>query len=155
MVCNNCKQTSNHIKAYADGSESCHLCGQFSEAGGVRTSGLLTRQSFRVRSEQARFAADTLPPHKFDKASGKVVPSDDFIKKYPDQAKNYFDNADMKKAGVPKLAEHSDKLRAKEQAHKEALRKTREYAGSQKKAMEKVVRMSNGSDAKSKPQTEY
>jgi hypothetical protein len=106
MICQGCHRNSNHIKSYfVDGIllELCSSCGHFSEAGGTKTDGLLTRNSFRVRKQSLEYEGDMLLPHKYDKISRKVVPNDDFLKKYPDKAGEYFKQRELDKAGYSKL----------------------------------------------------
>jgi len=58
-----------------------------SEAGGVNTDGILTRQSFRIRSESIKHEKDFIPPHTYDKGSKKIIKNPDFAKAYPQHDK--------------------------------------------------------------------
>lgn len=102
MICNTCNSESGHIKT-VKGVDSCHICGEFREAGGTRTTGLLTRNSLRVRQDAALYEGDTIHPYEYDKTRHKAVPSKEFIKKFPHQAHEYFTDAQLKEAGHAKL----------------------------------------------------
>lgn len=106
MICANCQKEANHIKGYLiDGQlvELCSHCGNFSEAGGTKTDGLLSRNSLRVRYDSIKHEGDTVLPHRYDKMSKKVVPNEDFLKLYPDKAGEYFKQKELDKAGYSKL----------------------------------------------------
>lgn len=139
MICQNCHSESSNIKYFPGVGERCHKCGHFSEASGTKTTGLLTRQSFRVRSEQPQHTADMLPPHVYDKVKRKFVPNPDFIANHADRAKNFMSSDEMKQARMPKLAEHSEKLTAKEVAHKEMMRAATLHAGNAEDGVKRVV----------------
>lgn len=89
MKCDTCQNESRFIKV-VDGVEHCPNCAGFSEAGGTRVDGVITRGSFRVRSENIKFEKDFILPHKYDKASKKIVENPDFAKAYPNKAKELF-----------------------------------------------------------------
>jgi len=63
MICGNCGEESANVRMDSQGNEYCHSCGGFSEASGTRTSGLMTRNSQRIRSQSVKFEGDFLPPH--------------------------------------------------------------------------------------------
>jgi len=102
MKCGNCGKRSSHIKVI-DGYEFCHLCGQFSEAGGTDTDGLLTRNRFSVRRDSVMHEGDTLPPHVYDKHERKVKPREDFIKRFPDRIGETFCRKELDDAGYKGL----------------------------------------------------
>lgn len=110
MVCDSCKQKAYRI-IQIDGVDVCENCGGFSAAAGTKIDGSLTRS--RIRRESVMHEGDTLPPYSYDKTKREFVPNKEFIKNYPNQAKDYFTNDEMKKHGLSKLAKHSDKLREK------------------------------------------
>jgi hypothetical protein len=139
MICQNCHNQSSNIKYFSGVGERCHICGDFSEASGTKTTGLLTRQSSRIRHDQPQYQADMLPPHTYDKVAGKWVPNPDFISRHPDQAKNFMSGDEMRKAKLPKLAEHAQKQTDRQIAHKEKMRASTEFVGDATKAVKKVV----------------
>jgi hypothetical protein len=67
-------------------------------------AGILTRNSQRIDYDRSKHEADMIQPHKYDKASKQFTVNDDFVKQYPDKAKNFFTSKELKKAGYPKLA---------------------------------------------------
>lgn len=85
--------------------------------GGTRISGILTRQSVRVRSDQEHHRADVVTPHVYDHASGKVVPNPAFVKLYPEHTATYYSEADVKRSGDKKLTQLWDKQAAEHVAH--------------------------------------
>lgn len=95
----------------------------------------MTRASFRVRSESYKHQGDTLTPFTYNKTTRKMDINQDFVKLYPDQAKLYYSDKEMKKAGMPKLSERAEKIKQVERKHKEDLHKSVEFTGSQEKAM--------------------
>jgi len=109
MKCNTCKSEVSFIKRYADGTEICENCGGYSRASGARTNSILTRHSTRIRSDQAKHESDMTVPHTYDKASRKVKPNPDFLKQYPDKAREYFNNQELKKAGYGNLIKKENK----------------------------------------------
>ncbi len=139
MICQNCQHESSNIKYFPGVGERCHHCGGFSEASGTKTTGLLTRQSFRVRSEQPQYAADMLPPHVYDKVQRKFIPNPDFISNHADRVKNFIPNEELRAARMPKLADHSDKLTQEAADHKAALRASVEHAGNAEDGVKRVV----------------
>lgn len=102
MRCNNCGNESGRIRTYK-GVDSCHLCGDFKEAGGARTTGILTRNSLRVRQDAVIYEGDTIHPYEMDKTRKKLVPNREFIKKFPEQAHEYFTDEALVDAGHTKL----------------------------------------------------
>lgn len=139
MICQNCHGESSNIKYFPGVGERCHRCGGFSEAAGTKTTGLLTRQSSRVRHDQPQYAADMLPPHVYDKVQRKFVPNPDFISNHAERAKNFITNDEMVGARMPKLAEHATKQVAHEKAHKEKMRTITEHSGDAAAGVKRVV----------------
>ena len=103
MRCENCGSESHHIIVTANNEEICHVCGSFSEAGGTRTEGLLTRNRFSVRRDSIMNEGDTLPPHEYDKHERKFKPREDFIKRFPDRVGETFSQKELDKSGYNKL----------------------------------------------------
>jgi hypothetical protein len=99
MICGNCGKQSSRIKILSDGTEYCSHCGGFSEAGGPRVDGVLTRNRFSIKSDMDKHAVDTIPPHIYDKASKKPVLNPDFARNYPEKLGDYFSPKEIKKAG--------------------------------------------------------
>jgi len=102
MICATCGSKTAHIKVI-EGKEYCSHCGGFSEAGGTKTDGLLTRNRFSIRRESIQREADMIPPHEYDRTTRKVKPRDEFIKRYPDKVGEYFSQEELNKAGYNKL----------------------------------------------------
>lgn len=140
MICQNCHCQSSNIKYIPGVGERCHNCGGFSEAGGTRSTGLTTRQSFRIRSEQAQFQGDMTPPHVYDKHSKKLVPNPDFVSQFPDRVGDFHSNEELTKAHMPKLAEHSEKIRRTKKTHKAKLKASVEHAGSAAAGVKRVIK---------------
>ena len=138
MICGNCLKASNYVKLLSNGQERCHNCGNFSEASGAKVDGILTRQSFRVRSESWKHEGDQLLPHTYDKTTKRLAPNPEFVKQHPDRVGDYFDASEITRAGMPKLAEKAkrDKQRAKD--HKDSLAKSVEFEGTTKSGMERM-----------------
>lgn len=136
MICGNCHRASNYVKLYSNGEERCHNCGNFSEASGAKTDGILTRQR---NSQQAwKHEGDTLLPHKYDKTSKQLIPNPEFVKQFPDRVSDYFDESEITKAGMPKLAKRGEANKRAAQAHKDRVAKSVEFVGSTKSGMEKL-----------------
>ncbi len=104
MRCSTCNSETSHIRV-VNGVECCPNCTSMSEAGGTRTDGLLSRNSFRIRHDSIMNEGDTLPPHAYNKHSRKVEPRDDFVRRFPDKAPDYFSRQELDKAGYKKLKE--------------------------------------------------
>lgn len=81
--------------------DRCPNCAGFSEAGGKRTDGALSRQ--RTRDQGVRHEGDVLNPWEWSKAERKFVPSGEFLKLHSDNAKNFFTPEDLRKS-YPDLA---------------------------------------------------
>jgi len=102
MKCPNCGTETQFVKCDSF-SCSCPVCGGYSEAGGTKTDGLLTKNSLRVRSDSLKYEGDTIPPHQYDKSTHRIKPNEDFLKKYPEKANCYFTKEELKEAGYGKL----------------------------------------------------
>jgi len=120
MRCETCGEKSSYIKVLSNGEERCSNCGGFSEAGGIDTTGLLTRNSQRVREDSAKHECDFIQPHKFDKNTRKIGVNPDFVKEYPDKVKDYFSEEEVEKAGYPKLSKAIKKQKIADKKHREA-----------------------------------
>lgn len=100
MICKSCGGIVTRVRILK-GRESCGKCGGFSEAGGVRTDGILSRQ--RTRDQGVKYEGDTLNPWLYNKAEKAFVPNDDFIKLHAKNAQNFYQPKDLKQ--YPKLAD--------------------------------------------------
>lgn len=129
MRCDNCHSLTSRIKVIG-GQEYCTNCYPMSESGGTKIDGLITRNSFRIRTEQENHKADFIQPHAYDKNTRSLEPSADFIKRYPQHAHNYFTAQELKQAGYPKLAKMKPK-KPEPKVH---------FRGSAKKAMERLLK---------------
>lgn len=93
MVCSNCKLKSDRlISAVINGKyikDQCEICLGLARKEVPASS---TRVDFRIRRQQEDHRRDILQPY----ANGK--PSREFIKAYPDKAKNYFTPEQITKA---------------------------------------------------------
>lgn len=139
MRCNTCKHESARIKVDSHGRESCPNCSSFSEAGGVSTSGALTRNAFRVRRQRDSNEGDFVQPHSYDKASKRVTVNPEFVKKYPDQAATYFNGEEMTKAGYSKLPAHAEKVERAKAAERAAVDREVEFTGDTDKGIGRVL----------------
>jgi hypothetical protein len=139
MVCANCQQTAHHIMSSEYG-EHCENCSELSLVSGVKTDGILTRNSWRVRRQQSRFEGDIVRPHIYDKANHREHVNPDFLKLYPDKVKEYFKPEELIRDGykdMPAKIEANKKRNDKKMA---AYRKATIFSGSTKKAMEKFLK---------------
>lgn len=134
MICATCGSKTSHLKYYR-GVESCPNCGGFKEAGGVKTDSILTRNSFRVRTESIKHEQDFILPHTYSKTEGLKI-NEEFIKKYPNKAGDYFSDSQLIKEGYSKLPSQL-------KANKEAIRKEKagvEFHGEIKKGIERILK---------------
>lgn len=127
MTCATCNTTTSYIRCF-NGKEVCNNCGGFSEASGHKVDGALTRNSHRVRRQQAKYEGDFVQPHAYNKTTRKVDVNPDFVSLYPDKVHNYFQESEVKKAGYTKLP----KPRTKKQ---DAVT----FSGDAKKGIERVL----------------
>jgi hypothetical protein len=107
MICGTCGAVTTRIRILA-GHERCHSCAGFSEAGGIRLDGVLSRQ--RVRMDSAMNEGDVITPTVWDKALHKEIPNEEFIRRHSANAHNFL-SADQVAKSHPKLAK---KILAKE-----------------------------------------
>lgn len=105
MICPNCKKETTRLISDTYGM-ACATCRGLSENGGARVSGILTRNSDRIRAQQLTHEGDMITPHKFDKLTGKSVANPEFVAKYPEQLTNYFTEDELREQGYSK----ADKL---------------------------------------------
>ena len=106
MICGSCNAETNHIKVYfiaGKAVEICPTCAGFSEAGGTRLDGVLTRNRFSVRRDSVNHQGDFIVPHKYDRASRTLKPNQDFLNRHPDKAGEYFSREELDKMGYKKL----------------------------------------------------
>ena len=103
MKCGSCNQDTRRIHVLPTGREICPNCTGMSEAGGAAIDGILTRSSFRNRTEVDKYAVDTLQPFTYDKTTRKPVINDDFVKHYPEHADTHFTPGQLRRQGYKKL----------------------------------------------------
>lgn len=111
MICPTCTQPTTRLIIDSRG-KACANCRGLSENAGTRLSGVLTRNSDRVRAQQQQHEGDTILPHKFDKTTQSHVPNPDFVDRYAEQLPTYFTREEMQKAGyskADKIFEHKKK----------------------------------------------
>ena len=121
MICPRCSQPTHRL-INRGGVTACAGCRGLSEAAGASVSGILTRNSERVRAQQHQFEGDTIPAHRYDKVLGQLVPNEDFMSRFPDKITTYFTEGELKKAGYSKpdkLFEAKAQLEAEADAERE------------------------------------
>lgn len=128
MKCATCHSQSSRIIVTPDGEESCHNCGGFSEAGGTKLDGILTRQ--RVRHDAAMGEVNIITPHKYNKQKRDFDINPDFVKHYPQQASEMYTPQEMIKAGMPKLVKPKSKPKADQSVR---------ASGSAKQAIKRII----------------
>ena len=101
MKCASCATETSRVRIIG-GREVCHKCGGFSEGGGVRTDGILSRQ--RIRMDSVKYEGDVLNPWAYSKSEKSFVPNDEFIKRHGEHAESFFTADDLQKTH-PKLAQ--------------------------------------------------
>lgn len=116
MICPNCNKSTHRLVVDKHGSY-CATCRGLSETGGPNTTGILTRNSDRVRAQQQRYEGDMITPHRFDKQLGRFVPNEDFLERFPEQIPTYFTDVDLKKAGYSKPDKIFERRAAEEAQH--------------------------------------
>lgn len=139
MLCATCLKQSSHIKLLSNGQEICSNCADFPEVSGPKTDNILTRNSFRIRTQAVKHEGDTILPHAHDKSKHGLGINQEFIKMYPDRAKDYFTPEEMTKANMPKLAKKAENDRQKEINHKQKMLNGVEHTGDPKKAIERAL----------------
>lgn len=136
MQCDNCGETTTHIKYYPGIGEMCPNCSSMSE--NTLTDSKLTRT--RVRMDSLKFEGDTLSPRKYDKIKRRVVPNEDFIRKSPGGLKNFFTPEELKAEGYSQLADRVVKQKQAEKEFKNNLDKQVEHHGDAKKAVREFIK---------------
>lgn len=116
MLCPNCGSKSARLIITAAGT-SCSECGGYNETGGARASGILTRNSDRLRRDGDRHKADVVIPHTLDKASGKLVPNPEFVKLYPEKTSTFYSEEEVKASGDKRLTKLWQQQEADRAAH--------------------------------------
>ena len=104
MKCDGCGNPKAVRVINYGGVEVCEKCGGCRATGGTSRDGIMSRQSLRVRTDSHKNEVDTLPPHRFDKASREWVANEDFVKNNPETVHNFLDDDELSKAGFSKLA---------------------------------------------------
>lgn len=104
----------------------CHVCLGASVGGSVTR--LITRTSDRVRKQQELHKGDYLPPHVWDPASKKMIPNLEFVRLYPKQAGQYYDESEKQK------------LKMKDNTPENTLQPKTKYSDKVKKKIEKTIK---------------
>lgn len=120
MICPNCERpTARIIYTYRDGQRiaGCAADRGMSENGGAKMSGILTRNSSRVRAGQQDHEGDIILPHKYNPLTHKTEPNPEFVAKYPEQLPTYFTQSELEDAGMSKAQKIFDKKAAHEAKH--------------------------------------
>lgn len=118
MICPNCQQPTSRLIIDSHG-KACANCRGLSESAGAKVSGILTRNSDRVRAQQQTHEGDMILPHRFDRLTGKTVPNEEFVARYPEQLTTYFTQEELQKQGyskADKIFKHQEKKQAKHDA---------------------------------------
>lgn len=136
MICDNCKTESSHIKYYPKIGERCPNCSDIKE--NTNTEGILTRT--RVRMDSLKFEGDLLPPRKYDKVTKKIIPNEDFIKRYGTNAKNFLTKDEVKKAGFSKLEYNINKREKEEKQHAEQVKREVIHQGDSKVKIRELLK---------------
>jgi hypothetical protein len=121
MICPRCNNPTSRL-IIKRGVTACADCRGLSETGGARVSGILTRNSERVRAQQHTYEGDTITPHVYDRVLGRLVPNEAFMERFPEQIGTYFTAAELKKAGYSKpdaIFEAKAKVEAEADAERE------------------------------------
>lgn len=119
--------------------ERCSDCLGVSEAGGAKIDGILTRNSFRVRTESVKYEGDTLPPHVYNKMTRKLEPNPEFIKQFGAHSDQFIEEGEAVKAGMPKLAEHYKEVKKSKRQLKEQQAKQIQHEGSIEDGMKRIL----------------
>jgi len=114
MTCPNCSKPTSRL-IYRKSGTACAPCWGLSEAGGIKTDGVTTRNSFRIREQQRRFEADIITPHVYDKVTKKMVPNPDFVNIHTDKVGNFFKQNELEQAGYTKIGHAYEHIAAQKQ----------------------------------------
>ena len=76
---------------------------------------------------------DTILPHALDKSRHNIGINPEFVKLYPDRAKDYYTPEEMVKANMSKLAKKAKDDRQKEVQHKQDMIASVEHTGDPKR----------------------
>jgi len=141
MICATCHNEARRILVTASGKEACPNCVPgLSEAGGSKTDGILTRNSFRIKQDQAHHEGDMIQPHAYNKASKRVELNEDFVKMYPEQLGSTYNENELLRAGHKSAPLYVKKQHAKAQKIKEEYIKDVTFEGNETKALEKHLK---------------
>lgn len=120
MTCPNCNKPAIRV-IIKQGRSYCNNCARISSTGGAQISGILTRNSDRIRTQQDKHRGDVVIPHTYDKSRGKIVPNPEFVKLYPEQTATYFSEQEVKESGDKRLVDLWDQQTSEKQTHDAAL----------------------------------
>lgn len=133
MICNTCKQDAIRILVIG-GNDYCPSCAKVSTTSRTRVDGITTRT--RVRHESTMHEGDMIVPHAYNKTTRRLEPNAEFIKRYPDQAKDYFTKDEMIASGHTKLVTHTEKVLARDAAEQAEHQQGVEHHGDPLNALE-------------------
>ena len=137
MICSNCQSEATHIQVNW-GIESCPSCSSLKESR--LTDDLLTRNASRIRVEALKYEGDTLPPERYDKASKKVVPNEEFLKRNKERAKNFFSADTLNKQGYNKLTTKIKKFDASVKKDAADFKKDVEHHGESSQRVKELLK---------------
>ena len=138
MICVNCGKKAAHIYATND-VERCENCSDITVRSYVKTDGILTRNSWRIRRQQSRHEGDIVMPHVYDKTARRQRVNPDFVKLYPERVKDYFSPEELKRDGYKRMPEHIAKNEARREKQKAIEKMETFYEGDSAKAVENFL----------------
>jgi hypothetical protein len=139
MHCDNCGKRAHHIFS-DDLGEHCENCSNTPIISKVKTDGILTRNSWRVRRQQSRHEGDIVMPHVYDKAARRQRINPDFMKLYPDKVKDFFSEDEIKRDGYSKLPAAIEKNNFRREKQKAIEKMDTVFEGNGKKSVEDFLR---------------
>lgn len=139
MICSTCNTKAAHILSDEKG-ERCENCSGLSTSSKLKSDGILSRNSWRVRRQQSRHEGDMVLPHVYDKMSRRQKVNPDFLKLYPNQVKEFFSEEELKRDGYTDMPKHIAKNTERRERKKAQMKQDTIYKGSSKKAIEKYLK---------------
>jgi hypothetical protein len=135
MTCDNCHRKATHIFS-DDTGERCENCSGLSIISRVKTDGILTRNSWRIRRQQSRYEGDIVMPHIYDKTARRQRVNPDFVRLYPDKVKDYFNEQELTRDGYHKMPAAIARNNDRREKQKAIAKMETFYEGDSKRAIE-------------------
>lgn len=139
MFCDNCGAKASHIFS-TDTGERCEHCSSLSVHSRIKTDGILTRNSWRIRRQQSRYEGDIVLPHVYDKTAHRQKVNPDFVRLYPQRVKDYFSPDQLTKDGFGKMPALIAKNEARREKQKAIEKMETFFEGDSTKAVENFLR---------------